>query len=94
MPTANLTQSSVLNALLTAAMVGLLSWNVYTTHTLGIAVGQIETRMELQNEYTTALVTQRMLHLEAEADKLRAWNQKLSDRLKDVEQTLRRPSGK
>ena len=83
MPTQNLTGNKSLDTMLTAAVVALLGWNVWTTNDLGITVGKIETQILLQAEYQQQLYEQRVGRLEQ-------WTDKLSKRLADVEEHLRK----
>lgn len=83
MPSQNLTGNRSLDTMLTAAIVALLGWNVWTTNDLGITVGKIETQILLQADYQQQLFEQRVGRLEQ-------WNEKLSERLADVEEHLRK----
>lgn len=76
MPTANLTESSWLNAVATAALLGLMGWNLLTTHNLSTQLGVTNATMQfaLQDRYTST---------EAKADNL-----VLSSKIKDLEEQL------
>lgn len=82
MPTSDLTNNKMLNGFLTAAIIGLLTWNVFTTHELGIAVGKVETTLQLQSGFTQQLFEQRTSRLEE-------WLTNISRRLADVEEHAR-----
>lgn len=63
MPTSSLTGSPLLNALLSAALVGLMGWTLLTVHTLSKELGVMNATMQfaLQDRYTST---------EAKADNL------------------------
>ena len=47
MPTSEITDSKIINGLLSAAIIALISWNVVTTHDLSVQVAKIETKVDL-----------------------------------------------
>lgn len=47
MPTTKLSENQWLNAILTAAIIGLIGWNLKTTHDLSIQVARIEERLDV-----------------------------------------------
>jgi len=47
MPTGPATDNKVVNGILTAAILGLISWNLLTTHELSLHVARIEAQMDL-----------------------------------------------
>ena len=47
MPTENLTDNKMLNGILTAAMIALISWNLVTTHNLSVQVARLEIQVGL-----------------------------------------------
>lgn len=90
---------NLISKIISAAVIGLLSWNTYTTQNLSISVAVLENQVSslhmtinnsLSDRYTinqaksdAALVEQRIKRLED-------WNQNLSERIKALEQEARR----
>ena len=79
MPTANLTSSPILNAILSAALVGLMGWNLMTTHQLSTQLGVANATISfaLQDRYTateakadTLVMSSRVSQLEESTDLL------------------------
>lgn len=52
MPTTKLTENQWLNAVLTAAIIGLVGWNLKTTHDLSVQVAAIGARLDVIYEIT------------------------------------------
>lgn len=92
-------EDSLLNKLISFAVIGLLSWNVWTTQQLSVSVAVLETQVEgIQNSVSSSLLD-RYTGTQANSDfslveqrlqRLEDWNQNLSERLRVLEQDLRK----
>lgn len=69
------------------ALVALLSWNVYTTQEMTTDIAVIETKLEtaISNRFTSSDAQ----ILENKITRLEQWTTRLSERLADVESTIR-----
>ena len=90
MPTAAATDSSILNAVLTAVMLGLMGWTLLTVHNLTnqvaiinntVQIGLTETYPRSVAEGETNLLKQRIKRLEE-------WDQALSERIRNLENAV------
>lgn len=85
--TDKLLENKTVQALMIAACIGLLSWNVYTTQRLSIDVAVLANVMESSNISVVgtqvALQDQRIARLED-------WTSRLSVRIADIESDIRR----
>jgi len=64
MPTDQLTKSPMINAILTAAIIGLISWTLLSVHNLAKTTAQIQTQVEEQSKLSEYIAD----HLEKRID--------------------------
>lgn len=91
-------EDSLLNKLISFAVIGLLSWNVWTTQQLSVSVAVLETQVEgiqssvsssLLDRYTGSQANSDFSLVEQRLQRLEDWNQSLSERLRVLEQESR-----
>lgn len=91
-------EDSLLNKLISFAVIGLLSWNVWTTQQLSVSVAVLETQVDGIQKTVSASLTDRYTGSQANSDfslveqrlqRLEDWSQNLSERLRVLEQELR-----
>ena len=91
-------EDSLLNKLVSFAVIGLLSWNVWTTQQLSVSVAVLETQVDGIQKTVSASLTDRYTGSQANSDfslveqrlqRLEDWSQNLSERLRVLEQELR-----
>lgn len=91
-------EDSLLNKLISFAVIGLLSWNVWTTQQLSVSVAVLETQVEgiqssvsssLLDRYTGTQANSDFSLVEQRLQRLEDWNQSLSERLRILEQESR-----
>lgn len=91
-------EDSLLNKLISFAVIGLLSWNVWTTQQLSVSVAVLETQVEgiqssvsssLLDRYTGTQANSDFSLVEQRLQRLEDWNQSLSERLRVLEQESR-----
>ena len=89
---------NLLSKIISAAVIGLLSWNTYTTHNLSVSVAVLETRVSSLQEIISSSVMDRYTNSQAQSDhalidqrikRLEEWNQNLSERIRLLEQEAR-----
>lgn len=89
---------NLLSKIISAAVIGLLSWNTYTTQNLSVSVAVLETRVSSLQEIISSSVMDRYTNSQAQSDhalidqrieRLEEWNQNLSERIRLLEQEAR-----
>lgn len=87
MPTAELTSSPFLNAILSAAMIGLMGWTLLTVHNLSKELGVINATVQfaIQDRYTSTEAKADNLVLRAKLKELEDDLDALRLRLKELE---------
>jgi hypothetical protein len=89
---------NLISKIISAAVIGLLSWNTYTTQNLSVSVAVLETRVSSLQEtisnsvidrYTNSQATSDFALVEQKIKRLEEWNQNLSERIRLLEQESR-----
>jgi len=89
---------NLLSKIISAAVIGLLSWNTYTTQNLSVSVAVLETRVSSLQETISSSLMDRYTNSQAQSDhalidqrieRLEEWNQNLSERIRLLEQEAR-----
>lgn len=89
---------NLISKIISAAVIGLLSWNTYTTQNLSVSVAVLETRVSSLQEIISSSVMDRYTNSQAQSDhalidqrikRLEEWNQNLSERIRLLEQEAR-----
>jgi len=89
---------NLISKIISAAVIGLLSWNTYTTQNLSVSVAVLETRVSSLQETISSSLMDRYTNSQAQSDhalidqrieRLEEWNQNLSERIRLLEQEAR-----
>lgn len=85
-------EGSIVDKIITAAIIGLLGWNLMTTQRLAVDVAVLNNTIVtvLSDRYTGTQATSRANEVDRRLDRLEQWNQNLSSRVANIENDLRK----